>query len=202
MLDVSSLTQAEIELIKHLPVSEQMSVFLGMYEQDPSEAIKLKLKLEIPTHPGLLAGMTKVQLANLMGVRTEQVDVMARNGMPVEQSGRDQGKSGRQQSATYNAGDVLEWLVEQKRRKITDDNDKVQEAEIAFRLEKVKLQELKRRQMEGELVDVSHFNEVMTKVLTAIREAIDKLRQSHGEEIWQDLTALLDEQEQVIFGDG
>lgn len=200
---MGSLTRNEIDFLRSLSDLQALPWWLDLYRKDPAVAVDVRLECELQLPPGVFDGFTKEQAAQFFGVRTETIDGMVRNGMPIQRRGRRPGGVGRHQRSGFNVQDCAEWICEQKTKSLTSDveSEKIAEADVLYRQEKTKIQELQRKRLEGQLVDIHVFEERAAGVIDTIRKGIESLHRTFGDEVVEALTKLMDEAESQLFVD-
>lgn len=169
------LTPQELGWLQSLPAWQQLAWYLETYERAPKEAIEARIQLGIPIPDGLYDGYTKPDIAHVMGVMVQTVTVMQRNGMPFIAGGPGEPN-------VFNLRECVAWLVEKKSDRITADADKVAEADLRYREEKTREAVLRRRKIEGELIDVSEMERRINAVIDVVSKGTEQMHRAFGDE--------------------
>jgi phage terminase Nu1 subunit (DNA packaging protein) len=191
----SPITARDIDYLRSLPSWDLVRYLLLIASQSPETAWNLRLLVEPGTPTGYFDGFTKEETARFFGVGPQCIDGWVRAGMPIQRRGRRPDAGGRYQRSGFNLQECAEWVASNKTSRLEASTDEMKAADLEFRLEKTRVAELKRRQLEGQLVDADVVRRTISEMAAMIRKAAEAWHRTYGNELVDDLNRLMDEVE-------
>lgn len=155
-------------------------------KHDPSEANAIQLAVEAHTW----VTQDKPIVAEFFGVSVDTIEAWQHKGMPYVAGGK-----GRRN--TYDLRACARWIAA---RKANQGNELAASVDVRYREEKLRVAELHRRKLEGELVDKSIWAEEMTRLGSLIRLAMERLHKRYGNQFVNDIAEICDELERTELG--
>ncbi len=140
------------------------------------------------------SGYTTDEIAALFGVSQDAVETWQQRGLPIQN--RSETKGG---GRNYNLADCAKWVARQKRRGAAS-HEKAK-AEQLLRDEQIRIKELQRRKMEGELVEASYYQQRLVEAVSVIRKGMEMLQRTYGDGLVEEIDAIVDESIRVMFGE-
>lgn len=187
------LDPLEIDWLQSLPGSDREDWLREYAAEDPREAAELRDLIGCG-HDNAYGGFPRPELAEFLGVSEADIDYLRKCGMPCDLPGaRGTGLGGKNY---YDVRECARWLAAVRLGR-GEKTDPEKEAE-ALKSEQRKLAELRRRKMEGQLVEVVKLRKDLDDVSSRVRRTADELSRTIGpaaaeqlERVWEEIERAL-----------
>lgn len=180
------LTAQEISFLRSLPSEEYQEFLAAVRRQDPDEADAIQLAVEAHT----FTTQDKPVVADFFGVSIDTIEAWQHKGMPYVAAGKGN-------KNTYDLRACARWIAA---RKAGQGNELAASVDVRYREEKLRVAELHRRKLEGELVDRSAWKEELTRLVSAIRLGMERMHKRYGNQFVGDIAEICDTIERTELG--
>lgn len=154
--------------------------------RDPDEADAIQLAVEAHTW----TTNDKPIVADFFGVSIDTIEAWQHKGMPYLAAGKGN-------KNTYDLRACARWVAA---RKVGQGNELAASVDVRYREEKLKVAELHRRKLEGELVERSVWRDEMTRLVSLIRLSMERLHKRYGNQFVSDIAEVCDAIEATELG--
>lgn len=176
MDELTELSEEEIAYLQSMPSLEFRKWLDEVSEVNPKLAAKIKRRVE-----GQI--ISKAEVCELFTIAPQTLELWQRSGMPLA------AKKGR--NVYFDLKDVCTWIGHRKVVKVGDDEGS--KSDQKFNEERARIQELKRRQLEGALVDKNAHFDQLEDLLDGIRTGVQAFQSRFGSEASEMLNDVVDE---------
>lgn len=166
---MAQLTQRDIAYLRSLPESEWATFISRMERRDPFALQEIIEAVEGADY----TTTEKRHAADFFGVSVETIEHWQTKGMPFIAGGKGQRNE-------YDLRAMSRWIAQQ-RTAVAAPDDPTRASDAAYRDEKRRIEELKRRKLEGSLVDPTEYRARMIRAINTIRaEVVEPLGRKFG----------------------
>lgn len=175
--------------MRSLSDTERVAWLSELHREDPCAAANVRKIFNLGP-PHVYGGLTTSEVAEVFGVGIEAIQMWTRKGCPLL---READENSKVLVRLYDVSSVAKWLVERKTNLFEPDNSEDARRKAAIQEEDLRLRELKRKKLEGELIETRYLQARCVQLAADARRGVDRIQRAYGDDVAADVSRLFEE---------